>query len=60
LRLRWGAIVGTFLILAGVLVAANGLVSGPHAFWLGWYSVVGSIASGLLFVLSGYWFTSRW
>ena len=51
LRLR--LLLGATLSILGLLVAINGLISGPHAFWLGWASVVGSLIAGLLLIISG-------
>ena len=46
-------LIGSAIALLGVLLALNGLVSGPYAFWLGWQSVIGSVIAGLLLLLSG-------
>ena len=52
-RLRAKTIVGALFLLAGTLVVADGLVSGPHAFGFGWYSVAGIVLAGLLLLLAG-------
>lgn len=50
---RAKTIAGTILVLAGALVAADGLVAGPHAFGSGWYSVGGIAVAGLLLMMAG-------
>ncbi len=52
-RLRAKTIAGSLFLLAGALVVADGLVSGPHAFGFGWYSVAGIVLAGLLLLLAG-------
>jgi hypothetical protein len=52
---RWNIVVGALTALAGVLVACNGLVSGPHAFEHGWSGVVGSVIAGCMFIFGGAW-----
>ncbi len=52
-RLQTRAITGTGLLLAGVLVIANALVSGPHAFADGSYAVRDMVVAGLLLSLAG-------
>jgi hypothetical protein len=50
-RLR--SILGAIVSILGLLVALNALVSGPHAFWQGWSSVVGLLLAGLLLFATG-------
>ncbi len=47
------SILGSIVSVIGLLVALNGLVSGPHAFWQGWSSVVGLLIAGLLLFATG-------
>jgi hypothetical protein len=51
--LRPRSILGAILAILGLMVALNGLVSGPRAFWQGWSSVVGSLVAGLLLFAAG-------
>jgi divalent metal cation (Fe/Co/Zn/Cd) transporter len=41
------------LLLAGVLVVADGLVAGAHAFGFGRYSVAGIVVAGMLLMVAG-------
>ncbi len=46
-------IVGVLLVSVGVLVAANGPISGPRAFGSGWSAVVWLAIAGLMLSCSG-------
>jgi hypothetical protein len=50
-RLR--SILGAILAILGLLVALNGLVSGPRAYWLGWSSVGWLLLAGSLLFVAG-------
>ena len=46
-------LIGTGISAFGILLAVNGLIAGPHAFWLGWESVLASVVAGLLLLVCG-------
>ena len=50
---RSKTVVGAILLMAGALVAADGLVAGPHAFGFGWYSVGGLAIAGQVLMMAG-------
>ncbi|MGC8639542.1 MAG: hypothetical protein ACP5XB_06645 [Isosphaeraceae bacterium] len=55
MKQRSRRIIGAVLLLVGVMVACNGLVSGPHAFGGGWHAVVGIVIAGGMLFFSGAW-----
>jgi hypothetical protein len=50
--IRWEMrkVTGIGIGLFGILIAANGVTSGPQAFWGGMWGVIGSCVAGLLLV----------
>lgn len=52
-RARGKIVVGVIFIVTGLLLALNGLVSGPRAFWGGVFGVIGLCFAGLLLAGAG-------
>jgi hypothetical protein len=52
-RVKGKIVCGVIFIVAGFVLALNGLVSGPHAFWGGVSGVAGLCIAGLLLAGAG-------
>ena len=48
-------IVGAILVLGGLLMVANGLIAGPHAFGGGQLAVLGLVSAGVIALAVGAW-----
>lgn len=48
-------IVGSALVLGGLLMATNGVIAGPHAFAGGQRAVLWLVGTGIVVIVVGVW-----